>query len=147
MNFYILLTTIFMAVSTVYNSKPDLSLNTYELSEIEGITMKVTNVDNTSITLEITNNSEGSLTYGHLFSLEVKSGKTWHELPLIRDDIVFALDGFGLDPGSVSQWNAYYADLYGALPSGNYRIIKEVSVGNGAGNYKQYYLGTEFIIE
>lgn len=77
----------------------------------------------------------------------MKMDNTWYSLPYIKENVECSLVGMGLDPGGITQWNAYYTDLYGTLPTGNYRIIKDVSVGKGAGSYRNYYLGAEFTIE
>lgn len=147
MNFFILFTTIFMMLSTGYNKKPDLILSTYELSQIDGISMNIIDVDSKTITLEFTNNSDSSLTYGHLFTIEVEKGNTWYEMPLIRDDIAFTLEALLLMPGGTSESNIYYTNVYGTLPPGKYRIVKAVSLSTASDSNKKYYLCSEFTIE
>ncbi|MBR4965551.1 MAG: hypothetical protein IKY53_03565, partial [Lachnospiraceae bacterium] len=91
------------------------------------------------------NNSEKSYTYGELFEIQYRYGNEWHRVPYLNKfgfyDLAYALLAGGSEAISVN-----WEQIYGELPAGNYRIVKDVTDYHSPGDYDKYYLAAEFDI-
>ena len=114
-----------------------------------GITMSAKDVTPAGMTLLIDQkggNSTGELTYGEDFSIEVKSDEfgTWEKLGYITDEINWTDIGYILEPGAHNEEQINWTYIYGYLPAGHYRLVKEFMDFRKTGDYDQCDFYMEF---
>lgn len=114
-----------------------------------GITMSAKDVTSAGMTLLIDQkggNSTGELTYGEDFSIEVKSDEfgTWEKLGYITDEINWTDIGYILEPGAHNEEQKNWTYIYGYLPAGHYRLVKEFMDFRKTGDYDQCDFYMEF---
>ena len=114
-----------------------------------GITMSAKDVTPAGMTLLIDQkggNSTGELTYGEDFSIEIKSDEfgTWEKLGYITDEINWTDIGYILEPGAHNENQINWTYIYGYLPAGHYRLVKEFMDFRKTGDYDQCDFYMEF---
>ena len=114
-----------------------------------GITMSAKDVTPAGMTLLIDQkggNATGELTYGEDFSIEVKSDEfgTWEKLGYITDEINWTDIGYILEPGAHNENQINWTYIYGYLPAGHYRLVKEFMDFRKTGDYDQCDFYMEF---
>ena len=77
------------------------------------------------IVLVLSNRSEtGTLEYGHAFRIEVMENGTWQEVPA-KPDTGFKESLFLVEPGGSGEITSDIEAVYGVLPAGQYRLVKD----------------------
>lgn len=77
------------------------------------------------IVLVLSNRSEtGTLEYGHAFRIEVMENGTWQEVPM-KPDTGFKESLFLVEPGGSGEITSDIEAVYGVLPAGQYRLVKD----------------------
>ena len=120
-----------------------------------GITLSVKNVTPSGLTLVVTQkggNPTGSLDTGEAYYLITLVDGTWktvEELPLPE-----GVDGRGFNSlayliprGETREFDIDWAWIYGELPNGTYRLIKEFMDFRETGNYDTFNYWIEFEIK
>lgn len=96
--------------------------------------------------LEIVNNSGKELGTGNKYDIQMKVDGKWYRIEQLYDalwkDVAYILPD-GQTIIITTQWSL----MYGKLPVGSYRIVKEVTDYRAPGDYDTYYLATEFEIK
>ena len=90
------------------------------------LSIKEGTLTKTGATLILTNNSEKNFSYGEPYEIEVKKDDVWHKSVEIELD---------------------WEEGYGVLPSGTYRIIKDIDYEQTNGNFQIFTIASEFTIE
>ena len=89
----------------------------------------------------------GELSSGSWYRIEKKEGDEWVEQPYapgIGDEVGWTGEGWTIpDEGSVS-FEENWSFLYGELPPGNYRIVKEIMDWREAGDFDEKWYYAEF---
>jgi hypothetical protein len=119
------------------------------VNNLEGVTMaaKEGKVSPTGLTLQFENKSGSDCIYGEYFLLEKNNNGVWHQVPVvIEGDYGFNSIGYSLTAGGDSEWVADWEWLYGSLDTGEYRVLKDILVLKGSGDYATFYLAAEFAI-
>lgn len=117
-----------------------------------GVELSATNVKPTGLTL-VCNQSGGEqlgeLQTGSPFWLEVKKDNTWVEIQMLQSefDMAWTMEAWIISANNVTQWDVDWNGLYGELPTGSYRIIKEIMDFVETGNYEtnKYYAYFEIL--
>lgn len=120
------------------------------INDFSGVSMSVLDetVSPTGLTVEFENDSDQQVIYGEDFLLETNVEDSWYQVPvIIEDEYGFDAIGYELSPGETDSLEIDWEWLYGSLESGEYRIMKEVLDFRGAGDFDEYQLTAEFIIE
>lgn len=114
--------------------------------ENELISMKVKSdtLTNTGARFIIYNNSEYECTYGNPFTLEKKENGSWYKMKNIND-LVFNMPAFSVPVGGSVEMNISWEVFYGALESGTYRIVKDVTIQSEPN--EEIVVAAEFTIE
>lgn len=80
------------------------------------------------IVLVLSNRSEtGTLEYGHAFRIEVMENGTWQEVPA-KPDTGFKESLFLVEPGGSGEITSDIEAVYGVLPAGQYRLVKDCCI-------------------
>lgn len=119
-----------------------------------GITMSVKDATPTGLTLVITHSGDapgGELNTGTPYWVEVNRKGAWYHIPQVPsedgvvrvwNDLAYAIPANGSWEQKVSlEW------LYGELPTGQYRIGKEIMLFRGTGDYDDQTYYAEFEIK
>lgn len=96
---------------------------------------------NTSAKVNFRNNSEYTVSYGTPYELEIKEDGEWHK---INVELFFTMPSMSLDPGESIDLEFNWAESYGELAVGEYRIIKNVTIDTKPS--ESFYVADEFTI-
>lgn len=95
-----------------------------------GLTLALTNVTSTGATLTVTHSGEASkaefFETGVAYGLEVRKDGQWDPLPMLQDRVVIAI-AYGIPPGGSRDFEMNWEAIYGELPTGTYRVVKNIS--------------------
>lgn len=126
--------------------------STYEILKLTvleandwGISLSVKNIAPTGATLVISQfggNPSGELRYGSAYKIQSLNGDTWEDVPYVTEaDVAWTDEAYmiemDIDCEIVLSWDW----LYGNLPEGQYRIVKEFMDFRSSGDYdkENYY--------
>ncbi len=116
-----------------------------ELSDM--ITMYIDNTTktNTGATVVIEEDEDYEFTYGEAFKIEEYdySNNVWSELNITGNNYGFNDIGYIASPDKPLRINQNWENMYGPLPKGLYRIVKDAMFKTGS----HYTIWAEFIIE
>jgi len=93
---------------------------------LKGVSAEIYNISETGATIVITDTNEPSYTYGSWYKIEKELDGEWKELKTIIDDYGFTSIAYLPDINNELKFEINWEWLYGRLPRGNYRIVKEV---------------------
>lgn len=115
----------------------------------EGITMTV---DKETITPEgasflLLQTTELDIQYGDDYKLQKLEGSQWVDVPIIIDAYAFHAIAYELPKDKPQTLEIGWAWLYGSLPAGEYRLVKEFMDFRGTGDYDIYTITATFTIE
>ena len=122
----------------------------YNENNADGISMRVTENTNTTLTLEIINNTDRDIQYGKKFVLEKKDEETgeWCGVQTVIDDYAFEDIACIANSEKSSLENIDFEWLYGKLEEGTYRVVKELyDYGKNQDNTKYWYSAEFAVIE
>ncbi|GGA67939.1 immunoglobulin-like domain-containing protein [Ornithinibacillus halotolerans] len=132
-------------------SNKELELSTYEVVDnLDGVSMEVKEgtVTSTGLIVILENTTDKRCVYGEDFSLEKKVDGKWYKVPDVVDgNYGFNDIGFELYKDEVQEWPVDWEWLYGSLEKGEFRIVKDIIDSREPGDYDQYFLTAEFVIE
>ncbi|MCD8218408.1 MAG: hypothetical protein LUD01_10330, partial [Clostridiales bacterium] len=117
----------------------------YHENDYEGASFTVENSTDSSIMLEVRNETGEEFSYGDDYVLEYYNEEidTWTAVPaeneVEQEDIIYTAQD-----GDVSIWKTDWSEIYGALSAGTYRIAKEIQ---SCEDEICYTLTTEFEVE
>lgn len=97
----------------------------------------------TSTTVVFRNNSEYTVSYGTPYELEMKKNGKWHK---INVSLFFNLPLMSLNSGESTNLEFNWAESYGELAKGEYRIIKKITV-EIPNQPESFYVSSEFTIK
>ncbi len=91
--------------------------------------------------LLFTNNTGKQIMFSEEYTLQAKDGEDWKEVQVIEPKNYTAI-AFNLEDG-IRNWGVLWKYNHGSLPDGTYRIVKEISCGEGR---EKYQLVAEFTL-
>lgn len=116
---------------------------TEEVNQFDGVTMIMEKYKATEGEVEFFNGTEKEVTYGDYFDIQAESDGEWYSLQ-VPDDIAYHAVAYPIAPGQTSIWQINWEWIYGSLPTGHYRIVKDVMDYRAPGDYTKYYMAAEF---
>lgn len=131
---------ISFTVDTKIITQENRTFSSYgEIEVQEDIYMEVNqqSVTKTGLELTIYNKTNEELGYGEDYFIEKQENGNWKAFPG-KPDAIFAGIGILLKPNSSHQEKISFQEIYGELPTGKYRIIKEIS---------EYIISAEFEVK
>ncbi len=121
------------------------------VTEQPGISMEISSLNAFTGTLTIGNTGEKTIGYGEAYILEKSMGGIWYPVsPLTPSDsaehawtdIMYTLET-GDEAAITLRWDLFYP----SLPAGSYRVIKNFSYPEDAGNKESFCLAVYFNME
>ncbi|MGE4353583.1 MAG: immunoglobulin-like domain-containing protein [Oscillospiraceae bacterium] len=92
------------------------------------LNMTITKFSNTGLTLHIENSSQQAYSYGEVYALQQKTDGRWEDYPTLDgNSLIFIMIAYSLLPGENCDWSVDWQSAYGELPSGEYRILKNLT--------------------
>ncbi len=103
------------------------------ITDTDIVTMKITDFSSKDIAVEINNTGKCEAGYGEAFSLEFKKDGEWHILEP-KGEAAFIEILYILEAESTCTWGHNFEYIYGELPEGEYRLIKEFTLYGNSDN-------------
>lgn len=98
------------------------------ISNTDVLRLKITDVSNSQIALEIINESRCEVAYEEYYFLEFEKDGEWHILEPKAKDYSFIEVAYVLEKESTCTWGDKFERIYGELPEGKYRLIKYFTI-------------------
>lgn len=117
---------------------------TEEVNTLSGVTMFMEKYKATGGDVEFINETEDEFYYGDDYDIQMQQEGAWYSLKP-NTEFMYHDTAYILATGSV--WKVNWELFYGALPVGNYRMMKSVTDYRAPGDYTKYYLAAEFEIK
>ena len=99
------------------------------------ISISISDISLTGATIAIKDTNKKPYTYGQWYKIEKQINGKWYEVKTIIENYAFNSIGYLPDKNNEIKFVMDWEWLYGHLPLGSYRIIKEVG---------KQYIGVEF---
>lgn len=121
--------------------------NAYAVNNLDGVTLQLEKYTNSGGSVEIRNETNLNIQYGEWFEIQVLIGDAWFALPYVIENAAFNEPAYNVPKDETAIWEVQWVWLYGELPKGTYRIVKDVMDFRGTGDFTEYYLADEFEIK
>ena len=115
-----------------------------------GLSLSAENVTKTGMTIcfeQFGGATLGDLQTGAWYKIETLTDGTWQEVPTKMEEVVWHSIAYMIPKNDVTQMDVNWEFLYGALPSGEYRLTKEVMDFKETGNFEEKIYFAYFTIE
>ena len=113
-----------LAISTMSYFET-LNESEYNITEVENVSTSITDISQTGATIIIKDTNVIKYTYGEWYKMEKEMDGVWYELPTKIKEYGFDSKGYNVDEKNEVKFDINWEWLYGKLPTGSYRIIKE----------------------
>ena len=110
-----------------------LGVSEEKITDTDIIKMKITEVTSEQIAIEITNESKSEIGYGEAYSIEFKKDGEWNILKT-KAEASFIEIGYILEKESTCTWGDKISRIYGKLPEGEYRLLKDFTIYENGGS-------------
>ena len=119
--------------------------------ETWGVTLTAENITPTGITIKCTHSGgepAGELQTGSWYILETWTKEYgWKEMPyIIQGEFGWTMEAWMIPMEDTCEWKVNWEWLYGAVPSGKYRIGKSIMDFRGSGDFEEAVYYAEFQI-
>ena len=112
--------------------------STYNISKIENVNINISDITATGATITIQDTNINPSIYGEWYKIEKHIDGKWYTLKTLTDDSYWISIGYTVNESNEVKFEINWEEIYGKLPLGNYRIIKE--------SHKKY-IAVEFSIK
>ena len=93
------------------------------------ITVKTVSSSATGVRLEVRNDNSTEVIYGKAYQIQKLVNGNWENVKPIAENIMFPAVGISIFGNTTGHIDVDWTDYYGKLENGQYRIVKEYSVG------------------
>lgn len=100
--------------------------STYKPTDVENVSISISDISLTSATITIKDTNKKPYTQGEWYKIEKQVNDKWYEVETIIDNYGFNSIGYLPDKNNEVKFVMDWKWLYGELPLGSYRILKEV---------------------
>lgn len=122
-----------------------------DLNDLVDISIKEGTLTNTGVTIVITGKEGYNISYGEPFWLEKYDTKNnyFKKMDMSGDNCYFILPAYSVTPGKPRELYQDFSCMYGKLPKGTYRLVKDVNFDSDTpiDEKDYYYIWVEFSIE
>ena len=115
-----------------------------------GVTLTAEDVTPNGLTLVCTQSGgapTGELQTGSPFWLEVYSEGNWFPVKDDMEDVFWTMEAWSIPRNKRVEWSVSWDTLYGSLPTGQYRIGKEIMDFRAGGDYDEYNYYAVFTVQ
>ncbi len=107
-------------------------------TEVENVSISICDVTPTGATVTIKDTSKEPYVYGEWYKIEEKKNDEWYDVRTVIDNYGFNEIGYLTDKNGEVKFEIDWQWLYGELPKGDYRLLKEIN---------HEYISAEFSID
>ena len=138
----------------IFKERSDIDLSSFDECPVE-LMVKV--IRNRKVRVTLTNKGETSYSYGHEYRLEYRQSGKWYKVPFLPN-ARFTQMGSTLGHGETftlgdeeyvisnkAEMTYFLDEMHSDLPSGHYRIIKEISPKSSPNTH--FWIAGEFDLE
>lgn len=122
--FLVLVCTV--AILTGCGGEPAQHTQTQQQTQVENVTFQISAISPTGATLIITDTNPEPYLYGEWYKIQRLADGQWVDVPTVIDNYAFNLMGYIPDANGEVKFTINWEWLYGKLPSGEYRLWKQV---------------------
>ncbi len=115
-----------------------------------GVALYAENITPTGLTLVCTQSGgepAGELQTGCDYKLMVLENGNWEYVPYIVEEIAWTTEAYLIPMEGSMEWELNWERIYGQLPAGRYRLVKNIMDFRDAGDYDTADFYVEFTIE
>ena len=119
-----------------------------DLNNTVDMYIKEGTLTNTSATVVIEDKNPNKIVYGQYFYIERYNNGNWESVNTISEDYFFNDIAYYVDDSGVLEMRHDWTHIYGPLPKGLYRLVKDVFFESDIpiDDSNKYYIWTEFEI-
>lgn len=114
----------FTCIAIKYDEKIE---SKYEPITVENVSISISNISSTGATITIKDTNKEKHTYGQWYKIEKQANGKWYELNTLINNYAFISIGYLPDKNNEVKFVMDWKSLYGKLPLGNYRILKQAN--------------------
>ena len=107
--------------------QPAQPTQTQQQTQVENVTIQISDITSTGATLIITDTNPEPYLYGEWYKIQRLTDGQWQDVPHVIDNYAFNAMGYIPDENGEVKFTINWEWLYGTLPAGTYRIFKEVN--------------------
>lgn len=100
--------------------------SSYHPTEVGNVSISISDASATGATVTIKDTNEESYTYGEWYEIEKERNGKWYKIKTAISEYGFNDVGYLVNDNDELVLTVDWEWLYGKLPSGNYRLLKEV---------------------
>lgn len=100
--------------------------STYKPTDVKNVSISISDISLTSAIITIKDTNKKPYTQGEWYKIEKQVNGKWYEVETIIDNYGFNSIGYLPDKNNEVKFVMDWKWLYGELPLGSYRILKEV---------------------
>ncbi len=122
----------------------------YRTSDQWGISLSSKDVTKSGLTIlfeQFGGSPSGELQTGEAFSLDVMKNGKWEPVKMKQPDAVWHSIAYKINKNDITELKVDWEWLYGELPTGYYRLKKEVMDFRAAGDFDKEVYGQNFTID
>ena len=99
--------------------------NTYRISEVENVHVEISDISLTGATITLKDTNTTKYTYGEWYVIQEQINGKYYNMETKEKEYGFNAIGYQVDENNEVRFMIDWEWLYGELPLGSYRIIKE----------------------
>ena len=122
--FIVFLLTLFILTGCA--EQPAQPTQTQQQTQVENVTFQISDISPTGATLVITDTNAEPYLYGEWYKIQRLTDGQWMDVPHVIDNGAFNAMGYIPDANGEVKFTINWEWLYGKLPSGAYRLWKQV---------------------
>lgn len=107
------------------SNSEEIDVNVYAISEVENVSASISDISLTGATITINDTNATKYTYGEWYVIQKEENGKWYNLQTKVKEYGFNSIGYEVDEKNEVKFVVDWKWLYGELPQGSYRIIKE----------------------
>ena len=116
-----------LSILTGCGGEPTQSTQPQQSTPVENVTIQISDISPSGATVTITDTNEKPYLYGEWYKIQKLTDGQWQDVPHVIDNYAFTAIGYIPDENGEVKFTINWEWLYGTLPTGTYRIFKEVN--------------------
>ena len=101
--------------------------STYISAQFENVKISIADVSSTGATVKIKDTNNDPYVYGEWYKIEKQKDGNWYDVKTVISDYGFNEIGYLPNNNGEVEFKIDWEWLYGKLPSGKYRLLKQVN--------------------
>ena len=99
----------------------------FQETEVENVSIKISDISPGGATVVIKDTNAQPYLYGSWYEIEKKDNGSWAQVPTVLEEYGWDSIAYLIEKGTSTKLEIDWKWLYGELPSGNYRLVKQAN--------------------